>query len=733
MLTQQQKIDTRYPFLDLISESQALARGIHLTDNSTYTLYHAIKKNSTIAKVNQNALFTISVGKGATASTGSTNIKHDTSSLLDLSTEGFFDASKEKIISIMSKMIQDKLAAQIFRLEYRDGSLNLIPCYIALNAAASPLSLYKAILRTSSVNVGAFLKTLPVLDVETIGLSYLDDLAGKKVTAKTHPNVLVDPFSVIQPDNFDIPPNEKLLALSRTELKEELFQSQELGEIPNYGLIPIHEESIINRFTAAEEVLKDSLLGVFQKKDESLKGIFNQLFLEESVYEMDPFSVNTTLFTEKFAKAIQNSSLKKSASLRTQQYPGALAVETILTFSKRAELLLKERSHEKNIKSYQSYKEKLFLAEHDQNLPITFIDETEKEKINIETWEYLINDSTIGHIRWELPDESIYTFVRIDAENIFEIVIEMGKEKSMPHWHALAVRTILDQYETELRSLFNTPDFLTPYGKMLRRVYLNYMPWYHQFLLFLRVDFFIDRAYRKAKFLIRKDQDYYSTKNTNRRKKYRQEQESVKKKSLESIGKLSLMNKIISQLDYFYFTKKHIPTAEEVRKGIGMELEDVERYMKFIKEENFQTIHSIKDSSSWGESILLYPRDADWAVRCARIKKTVEEVLEEESLLEKQFQQRCRRLLRFLQNDVRKRMTPDIKKEAPDPKNTEMSSEANNKMNSKNTGDAANTNNAGNSHENTKEENPMSDDSYTRLEEAVKRHELKQAASASQS
>ncbi len=631
MRKKQAKIEVVYPFLDLLSENQALAKGVNLGDKNTYSLYHAIKKRSNMTMAKQYALFR-----------------------LGMPVDGILDIAEETIKKILSQLVYEKLIAEVLQLEYRYEKLHLITCYLSLNLSDPPVCLFETVIRTSSENIGTMLKSLPVLSMQEIQKAYMDDLRGKKVTAKTHPGVLIDPFMIIQSKRFEFePPQQHMIDASIMEIKKELLKNQEIIEVPQYGFIHIDKENMLNRYMVAEEVIRDELIGIYQNKFESLKGIFSQIFLEEAIHEMDTSSIETTEFLVKFVKAIQDiSSPKKLKDSSAEKYLGKLSIETILSLMKRIETLLKERHHEKSLKDYQEYREKLFPSDKSIDMPILFVMEEEKNELTKETWNYLMNDTTVGNIQWELPDMSVFVFVRMDVESIFNIVTKMEKGKDILQWHVLSIREIFEKYGVVLNELFEIPEFLLPYGKILQRVYLKYMPWYHIILISLRIHFFIDGAYGKAKRLIRKEQYYYANRNESKRKKEEEANDKRRGAMLKSIEKLYSTNKIISHLDTSYFTRKIPPTVQDSKKFSG--IDDLNEFISFIKSENFQIVSPLKKDSHLGNSLLLHPMDPSWGVRSQRIEKMANEVMSDGKSHGNEIQLRFKQILRFIQNKKKK-------------------------------------------------------------------------------
>lgn len=638
MLSPQKRKETYYPFLDLLDERQAIAQGASLSDKANYVLYRAIQKSSHIRNAAQNELFS-----------------------LDRPVDGLVDATREEIMSHLRKLLNDKLICQIFYLRYKDSELKLFPCYLSVTALESPSSVFASALSVSIVNIDTMLQSLGTPSVAALKKAFQDDFKKKKVDAKTHPEVLIDPFSALRKENFDFPPAPSLIEASIDEMKKELLAIKKLSDIKGYGLMLIRKADILHYLEAAEDILREDILGYYQRKNETLKSLVNQIFLEESIYEIDSSAVDTTEFIQRLAEAVKSVGLYEADSLG--RYPGAFVVEVIITFAKRAKVFIQEKLSEKNVDKYREYREQISHSRGAWKDSILVISEKEKTRLHAETWDYLSEDEDIVSVRWELEEGSVWVFVKKDLDTIFEIVMSIEKEEDFARWQTLAIREILDEYEDDFSEIFKNSEFVAAYGRILRKAYTKYIPWYYPILFLLRIKLFLDYAYKKAKLAIREEQESYSLANESRRQSLKKEQEDIKKTSIEQVENLSLINKVLSALDYFYFKRKTVPDVQDIHERAR--LQDLDKLRSIIKENKFQLSAPLSRDTPWQNSILLYPRDRAWDIRRARLKKLAEEVLLKTEKLNKESQSRFKRLLSFIKEDIRSRQKK-IKREEKD-------------------------------------------------------------------
>ncbi len=630
-----QKVEAQYPFLNLLTENRAMAQGASIGDRNTYTLYRAIQKLSTATHANQNNLFTIR------------NIP-----------ESIKDIPREKLLMMLRRLISDQLVAQIFRIEYT-SKLNLIPCYIAVNNFDFPISIYTTSLYVSTSNIDLYLKELAIPNATLIRSALESDFQGKPVTAKTHPGFLIDPFEIVTPENFDFPPAPYLIDSSIKIMKDELIRLQKICEFPGYGYMPIKAKDAMERLNIAEEFLREELIDHYQKKSHTLKSIINQIFIEESVYQLDNFATDTTEFIGKLAKAIKTEAYKRPKTIETGRYKGALTIETIIAFSEKSVTYLKEKANEENIKKFRQIKELLFQSNADWHKIMLFIDDTEKIKMHSETWKMLVGDKSLVYIQWELAEKSIWVFVKQDIQKVYDAVLNLKEDKNFAltkesSWQALALREIIDSNQELFGELFEIPEFVGPYGDLLRKIYINYIPWYLSILLKFNINWFKDRSYLIAKANILKEQQNYSRRNEQNRLKQKVEQENTKKASIEYLKKITAVNSILSLLDNFYYVKKFAPSVSDLESS--QQAAPGKDLMELLLTEKFQLVNISKESKNLTNTLVLYPKDMYWENRRVELKKLIEDLLNKnniEPFLSQDQLTRFERLAQYIFRDIR--------------------------------------------------------------------------------
>ena len=620
-----------YSFLELLTESQALTHSSILSDNVCYHLFRNIYKNSTMSNASQNTLF----------------------SLEDSSADNMTAPAHQQKIPLLKRLVEEKLVSQIFRLEYTDFKLNLVSCYFALTPKIHPFSIYKTVLNTSIASIEAMLKDNP-LDAPKLEEVLKKDLEEQESMQKEDPGILLDPFSVIRGENFDFPPPQELIAASISEMRIELLQRERVIDIPGYNLIPLREEEIVDRFKIAEAILKEKVIPFYKKQNPSLVAKIQEISLRNSISQLAPMYSETTDFTYLLANAIReiiyiHTGVSKKA--KDIKYPGALTVNIVLALNEKAKAKLEEKYKRKCMEKYNEIRQVLLLNKNNWRKGVLFLKEKEYNALPHSTQNSLKEDPSIAMGSWEMPEETIWVFMNLDMESIFNIVEQMAQEPFIPNWQVLAVRHLIEIYESVIHQLFKSTKFLEFYGIILRRVYIDRIPWFLRFLLNIKIKWLVDYLYKTARNKIRKEQIVYRETNQVQSEKAKLEKEKNKQQLSNKLETTTKVNKILSALDIFYFQKRTVPTIENIQNYVQSEENDT--IASLIQEYQFQVIPSVKNRDKWEDSLLVYPKDYHWPIRCADLKKLAEQVLDSQYVNQnEEMRKRFKRLLALVQKDI---------------------------------------------------------------------------------
>ena len=308
---------SKYEFLEVLRESDAIARGANLSDKINHAVFRAIQKASTPTAVRSGNLFT-----------------------LDSFVPDIVNLTKAELKTVLQRLIGENVIAQIFRLEFSSGKIPLIlkPCFICAptNEKHSMLQLYNETIYQSILAIESYLDSLGQNSTEGIWMDFETDFNSEKTPVpEAIPSSVVDIFSVIHPGNFNIVPQGNLIPVSIEEIEGALIKKNKIVIIIDYGIMPLREQEILDRLDTATAFLKRKILPKYRNKS-NLKRDMEQIDLEEACYQIDQNAPGTAEFVSKKANAIKKTVLNVQDRQGTR-YPGALAIETIISLESFAQ------------------------------------------------------------------------------------------------------------------------------------------------------------------------------------------------------------------------------------------------------------------------------------------------------------------------------------------------------------------------------------------------------------
>lgn len=612
-------------FLNLLKESDAMARGANLSEKTHHAVYKAIKSVSALDQIKNG------------------NIFHAGVKIPELEN---LDYGRKEALEVLQRLISDQLIAQVFWMDFDPGANKLVitPCYIANwgDDRIGPEQLFQELLMQSVENIEQFLRNRPVFNRDQIWKDLQKDVKSPSVPDLSQlPTSTVDPLAPIQPSAFDFVPPAEMLRVARDEIREELIRRGAVVYLLEYGLLPIRDEEVVVRFEACADFMLSHIIPE-HRANAALKSELHSISTQEEAYHLEGFVRKTADFTHKKATAVKKHLL--SSPGRTSRFPGSLAVEQVLQLHPFVEKKYREGWEKEMDHQHKEIRESILGLGVDVADQIRFFSEEDRESIPPEIWRRLINDNGFFHSTWERNDGTYHVLCKKNPAifpELVNIMLNMGPEN---HWKILAFRFLIEKYESTFPELFHDSDFVDAYGRLLRRAYMSLIPWYYRLLMFLGLRSIVDAAFQNAKKKIQEDQERLAAKNQEKRDN-RDKQKIVERK--EKAGQaetLEFTRRIVESLERHYFDRGVPPLVKDVAQEFPDRKE--EEFREFIKKQGF------KQLDFEGDKILLYPVDHQWRVRAIKLRKRLEDINQDPGL-DNSIRTRISTVLKMLQKSIK--------------------------------------------------------------------------------
>ncbi|PJZ68340.1 hypothetical protein CH373_17420 [Leptospira perolatii] len=415
-------------------------------------------------------------------------------------------------------------------------------------------------------------------------------------------------------DAFRIPLDPKFAKDFLFELEDDLRKQGRLVHVPNFGLLPLKGPK------EALQILEFVDEFIQQKSQKELKHLlaeeFQRIALLEKHYYSDPANSETARFRLLRAEAFSNASGFENSKSGPR---GTLSAMLVRTLSEIAEKELKRRSSQREHDHFQEIKGKLSANDSTWDRKVLFVTEKEFRNFSEEVRRLLMDDSNIAYASWETSDTTMHAFMHKNADSVRQIVLSLSQTSNAEIWKILCIRKLIESHEPQIKSVFQKSDFVKAYGKVLRKGYVQYFPWYYSIFELIGIARFVqDIFFKNAKEKIRSAQNQLKFKNQEHSKKQEQARVQEKLRSEERIRMAEERSSISSTMDSYYFKKQTPPSVSDIQYLLPQFSAEV--FSEILDREKFIRL-AWDGGKEKSDQILCYPGDDSFRYRAKELHR----------------------------------------------------------------------------------------------------------------
>ena len=146
------------------------------------------------------------------------------------------------------------------------------------------------------------------------------------------------------------------------------------------------KDHITKYMKVAEDFIIDKVLPHYEKDNETLSTIVEQLSLEEKFNNESKSVVFASNYILRLTQVINEFALKNRKKEKdTKKYPGLLAIEMILSFNDKAEAIVNSIAKKKESQIYENYYEKIIKNSNEWQDNLLIISTEEKDNMSLYT------------------------------------------------------------------------------------------------------------------------------------------------------------------------------------------------------------------------------------------------------------------------------------------------------------------------------------------------------------
>ncbi|MEM7179364.1 MAG: hypothetical protein AAF518_00515 [Spirochaetota bacterium] len=595
---------TKYPFLNIYKEKEAVVMGLVPSSKYQQVLFSFTRKHSTISAVASGNLVSIK--------------------------EMQIDKNKMKraeVLEILNQLISIKLVVHVVAFAYDPFQRKLRPrsFFLAHPPSDKTERLEHVFEQLIYSSVDAFKNWVEMRD--SLKTDIFRRTLEKQLTSSNPTEFYESGSSVIEvakeirEKNFEVPISEELMDYTAKEIRKRLVGEKIAISLPNQYVMMLKESEIEDHYEVASDFIENRLIGTL-KSEPKFKQSLDKILMEEAKYNIERFTAKTGKFIAK--KALQIKKIKSQKG--SIEYPGSLAVETIINLEHQVERIYSSNWKQECGNQTNDFKKPLLNLANRWDSLIRFVEHAHIKNFPQEVWHELTNDLDLFYSTWETDKTKVHVFASREPKVYKTVIAEMEKSPRIEHWKVLATRNLIEENEDKLKELFADNLFKLHFGRLMKRVYIEYMPWYYRLIFFLiSFGFFQDHFFQKAKSLINQQQEALRSDNEARNKEVYEKEEKERDDKLRTIMKNKMSNSIIEVLDRAFFVENVIPDLQYVLRFFP-ELNS-EQLRDTLKRESFQIIEFLRKGNPKLE-LVLHPINQDWHRKKVRLLRLLDKNIE---------------------------------------------------------------------------------------------------------
>ncbi|MBW0432804.1 hypothetical protein HGB47_04170 [Leptospira yasudae] len=588
-----------------------------LGGNQTQPNFLKVKKINEVVSYYLNDRLTHSVYKAVVSQTNHKNAKSQNLFQVESRVPEAAELTTAEVIFHIKRLLEDGVALQFayFYIDPATSELKLKPCYVAYpDAELGDLTrIYLSLIDLSINSILSYLESRPVLGKEVLWEDLEADFKGENPSKL---KLFFNPENFFKPPYISIPLNSDYVKDMLFEITDGLIKKGRIREIPEFGYLTVKSKELQSLFELVDEF---HFKKIFPKYKWALSDAFNTISHEERLHANDPSATPTTSFGRKRAEAIEKV---VDSDPERKQKRKLMGVELIRSLGDEIENSLGLSYHEQIRNRFHEMSDHLAKQTGRWDKLVLFIPDEEFRTFPAELKKLFTEDMHLAYSAWETKGVTMHTFMRIDVETVKSIIKSLATVASVEAWKVLSIRNLIELNEDALRAVFKDGEFVKSYGKVLRKGYVEYFPWYFAILDFFGIGKLLqDMFFQSAKEKIRSEQSFLRSKNREAVLKSEQSKIQEKLKEEERIKALEQKSKVSDALNQYYFQKMIPPLLKDVLFEVPGTSSDVVH--QIVDREKFVLLSD--PAGDKNDSIVMYPDDEAFRARAKEIHKVLSE------------------------------------------------------------------------------------------------------------
>jgi hypothetical protein len=599
--------------ISVLSRKEAFVKGVVLERPEKHQILQIIEERTTIKNAKNSGLI-------------------EFSELAEQLSEKFSETAVRKTL-IELKL--DKLVLMVPGLIFREGSREIQPhIYLIAKPEKKPydvIEVYHEVVNSSIATVISYVNQGYTFNRDEFWKDLESSMLESPESEIYYPNIYFSIDILFEYPGLEFKAEKNIFDQFKNDLMKGIVEGRKAVWLSNHRVFLLSE----NHVEELAQTLKSFFFTRILSQYENIPVVSREcdvIKLQEEIYLLDAENKKTMSYivARTFAVDRYLSTEKYSGQ---SVYPGKI----VLVLIQELEKFIDEAYEKKYIAMiYKKFEElKSLICNQDPNLsPLIFFTDEELNKIPSESVDKLKNERNIIYTTWETSDGTIHLFMEINPDKFNYALESLMEIPEKYFWKILAFRKLLQDSKkiTPDKNPFQNKSFFQMYGELLNNAYIRILPFYYHILLFFEVSFIRNMVYRSIKNYIDVQQGDLKKRNQLRRDA-RKKEFIVKLGEMKAgLNKLVLRNRVLEELDFFYFKQNLIPNIREIKERFP----DIKNqtFVNILEDYKFTLVKG-DPSEHWDQSLLFYPKNNTWSYNIEKTKQKIKEMRNLQENLEK--------------------------------------------------------------------------------------------------
>lgn len=496
---------------------------------------------------------------------------------------------------LLTELARKKLVLPLPEIQFQDNRLIVVSkCFVRSGPIEILDFMYADAVKRSAYSVLCWLDTIDDLPARVAAELGISDVSDETLTeAATGTPAFLRPLELLRSFDYVVTPEPGILKDFALNITKHLLEARRYVLVDDDILFPVIQNDVEKCFeTAGEALIRDA--AVISNHNSNLSRYLKRVDVAEAKFFRDPKSVPTARFLKRKAAVVE--------AAIGPDHPIPLSARLIRALHRTAEQAYRAWAEALDQGTVEEFARGLFHHSDNWKNMIRVVDSDERAGIRIQVWTALLQHPDLFWVRYERPHDTIYIFIPRSRQILQTLISGMLHLKSRERWQITALKELIESNEAFWARVIARPDIIPLYEELLRKAYMDFLPWYARALLYLHIQKIETKLFAHAKLALAAEQKNLSRTNS-----------KANSKSPRSRKGREVFNRRIvatsKALERSYFAERTVPSVKEIARATGET--DLRTFRNFLESSGFRILAVGK----FEESVLFFPEDDDYRKR----------------------------------------------------------------------------------------------------------------------